>query len=497
VEYQSEIRDSQINELLEKVENQNYAKYLYELKLVNVRGFKDEAVHFDFPVTALIGPNGGGKTTVLGAASCAYKETKPGRFFSKSGLYDNSMQNWKIEYKIIDKANSPKGLITRTSTFTSLKWTRDNLLSRETHIFGVNRTVPASERAELKKCANTRFAVPADQIVPIGENICNCVEKILDKNIDNFSSIKIARNGKITLLSGLTDDGLTYSEFHFGAGESSIIRMVIEIEGCQDYSLILIEEIENGLHPLATIRLVEYLIEVAARKKLQVIFTTHSNDALIPLPHKAIWVALNNKLFPGKLDIRSLRAINGQVSSQLVVFVEDLFAQKWIEAILNSSEEFAQGSVEVHAMHGDGTAVEITKSHNRNPAIDKPAICFLDGDSMQAEDAAESIYRLLGEMPESYIFLKIKDDIDDILGELTVALHKPYELQDKVKQVLDDVWRTNRDRHLLYSQIGKRLGFISEEVVRSAFLNLWCQHNKSEVESILTLVREKLVQDIN
>lgn len=69
--------------------------------------------------------------------------------------------------------------------------------------------------------------------------------------------------------------------------------MVSQIEKCDENALILIEEIENGLHPLAVRRLVEYLIDVAIRRKAQVIFTTHSEEVLIPLPAKAIWVCAN------------------------------------------------------------------------------------------------------------------------------------------------------------------------------------------------------------
>lgn len=89
--FKSEIRSSTINALLEKAANRSYGRYLAKLVLKHVRGFSNEPVSFDFPVTALIGPNGGGKTTILGAAGCAYKSVAPKRFFSKSGKYDESM----------------------------------------------------------------------------------------------------------------------------------------------------------------------------------------------------------------------------------------------------------------------------------------------------------------------------------------------------------------------------------------------------------------------
>jgi predicted ATPase len=73
--------------------------------------------------------------------------------------------------------------------------------------------------------------------------------------------------------AGCTND---YSQFQFGAEEASIIDMFSKIKEASDNALILIEEIENGLHPLATEKMVEYLIDVANRKKSKLIFTIRS-----------------------------------------------------------------------------------------------------------------------------------------------------------------------------------------------------------------------------
>lgn len=107
----SEIRQSKLSSLSERVRRHNYAKYLLSVQLSKVRGFSGARVSFDFPVTALVGPNGGGKSTVLGAAACAYKDVKPGTFFPKSSIGDNSMSEWSIEYELIDKSINESAIV--------------------------------------------------------------------------------------------------------------------------------------------------------------------------------------------------------------------------------------------------------------------------------------------------------------------------------------------------------------------------------------------------
>ncbi|MEY4354519.1 MAG: hypothetical protein RLZZ609_2760 [Cyanobacteriota bacterium] len=489
--FQSEIRNSTINGLLEKAMGRNYGQYLAKVVLKQVRGFQNEPVSFDFPVTALIGPNGGGKTTILGAAGCAYKHVSPKRFFAKSGKYDETMQDWSIEYEIIDRELSKKDSIRRTASFRNQRWNRE-APERKVLIFGVGRTVPANERPELGRCASNSFAVPDANIMKLTEPVRQAVSRILGKDVQGFTSLRVDPKGRVTLLAGLTKDGKSYSEFHFGAGESSIIRMVSEIEVVDEQALILIEEIENGLHPVATVRMVEYLVDAAERKKLQAIFTTHSNDALKPLPSKAIWVATQDRIFQGKLDIHSLRAITGQVDASLVIFVEDPFAKLWVEAILRQAGEIAIDHIQVHGMEGDGTAVSMNRYHRLDPSSGVPSVCLIDGDSKQSESTKDDVFRLPGQSPESYVFDEVLRCWDSFGGKLSVALLQRYEQSEQVLRVCQGVRTTNIDPHLLFNQIGERLGLITKETVATAFANIWAQAYPEAVSSLLGQFKSKL-----
>ena len=272
--------------------------------------------------------------------------------------------------------------------------------------------------------------------------------------------------------------------------------MLTKIENAPDQTLILIEEIENGLHPVATIHLVEYLIEVAERKKVQVIFTTHSNEAIQPLPPKAVWVATQDRIFQGKLDVRSLRAITGQIETKAIVFVEDQFATTWVEAILRQTLDFPIDHVQVHAMSGDGTAVAMNKYHNANPAIQTPSICIIDGDSHQSESEADRVYRLPGEAPESYVFDTVVEEWPQIGGKLSVAVLSRYEDSNKVLDICKSVRRQNMDPHLLFAQVGEQLGLVPEPTVSAAFANIWAQVYPNEAMDLVRAVR-KIVPELS
>ena len=484
--YKSEIRHSQISKLSDKCRKLNYGAYLYKVGLIKCRAFSNQLITFDFPVTALIGPNGGGKTTILGACALIYDTISPRQFFTRNRQLDQEMRNWSITYDLIDRSKNKMDIVKRTASFSKEKWYRD-AVHREVRFFGISRTLPAVERKDLSKFTNKNVVFHM-----LGTDAALHISKILGKDVSNYSVIQTDHYGNITLLSGQTSDGASYSEFHFGAGESSIIKMVIGIESISDQGLILIEEIENGLHPLATARLVDYLIDVADRKNVQVIFTTHSEYAIAPLPAEAVWAAVDGTAIQGKLDIHSLRSLTGEISSKLVIYTEDTFAKRWVEAIIRSDSNIAIDAIEVYAMGGDGTAVKANKYHNLDPSNAVKSVCIIDGDSKQSENSEDGVYRLPGEAPEMHIFDEIIDKLDECAGILSVRFMREFRDSEEIKKTIRSISHTNRDHHLLFSQIGEAVGFVDESIIISAFLSTWCEKYKEEVAKILDLIRSDL-----
>lgn len=491
----SEIRHSELVKLRERVSKRSYASYLLGMKLIKLRAYRDAAIRFDFPVTALVGPNGGGKTTVLGAAALIFESVPPRRFFAKSGKYDASMKDWKVEYELWEKDSKKptSSLAARTASYPKEKWNRD-AIKRGVLLFGVTRTIPASERKDLTSFMGGSFK-GSDETVLSKETI-EAVEKILGKEAKNYLLVAARKGGLKNLYAATTPSGDAYSEFHFGAGEASVIRIVADIEKSPDETLILIEEIENGLHPVATKRLVEYLIKVAQRKSCQVIFTTHSNDALVPLPDDAVWACANGDLTQGKLDVNALRTLTGEVKASFAVFVEDAFGHQMALAALR--EYHRREGVEllglaVHAVGGQGNASKLTRAHNDNPSIDFKAMAILDGDMQRYVDHDNLIVAFPGTAaPELHVAHAVESKLEIIAPRLALNLNLPSSQQGRVAEAVRNRIRKNQDPHVLFEQIGEDLDFIGGEAVERAFLTQWAEQFPEEVSAIFDPVKKYL-----
>lgn len=481
----SEIRQSQLSVLAERVRRSNYSHYLRTIRLIRVRGFSGAQVSFDFPVTALVGPNGGGKSTVLGAAACAYKAIKPGLFFPKSSIGDSSMSEWSIEYDLIDKSQNTNSTIRRSSVFRQLKWVRGDVATRSVSYFGIRRTVPAGERSEFKKLMRPSYS-HTSPLQPIPIEAARQIEHILGRPVGDFLRTFVGSNDSFHVGK---NRGSEYSEFHFGAGESSIIRIVTDIELLPESSLILIEEIENGLHPVATRRLVEYLVSAAERRRIQAIFTTHSDEALDVLPNEAVWSCLDGDTQQGKLSIKALRAISGKIDTAVAIFTEDNFGRFIVEAIVREYLGDRYDQIEVHAVSGDGNAKRIHQNRLDDPSARHKSLCVIDGDSQQIEDHAGGVFRLPGQQPETQVFNDIYSGLNNNIALLTVSLQLPPTKQDFVREIVEDVCSTNRDAHVIFNQIGIKLGFVPEEIVKGAFVNLWIRERQTDFEALVERIR--------
>ena len=183
--YKSEIRPSQIQKLLEKSRKLHYEQYLYKVGLVKCRAFVNQTITFDFPVTALIGPNGGGKTTILGACALTYDSVSPRQFFTRNRQLDQEMKNWSITYDLVDRSKNKTDVVKRTASFSREKWYRD-AVHRDVRFFGISRTLPAVERKDLSRFTNKNVVFSSDKIHTLSPEAASHISKILGRDVSDY-----------------------------------------------------------------------------------------------------------------------------------------------------------------------------------------------------------------------------------------------------------------------------------------------------------------------
>ena len=104
-----------------------------------------------------------------------------------------------------------------------------------------------------------------------------------------YSEVVDLSSGNKKLLFAAQEGGAFYSELHMAAGERAILRLAQEIAQLRG-ALVLIDEVEAGLHPWVQQLLMLHLQQLALRNALQIIVTSHSPVVLDAVP-------LNGRIF--------------------------------------------------------------------------------------------------------------------------------------------------------------------------------------------------------
>ncbi|MET3512422.1 putative ATPase [Pseudacidovorax sp. 1753] len=138
----------------------------------------------------------------------------------------------------------------------------------------------------------------------LAEDEVKQISRILGRDYESARIIRhsLYLGNRAQDLSVIFQRGLLYSEAFAGSGEVAAVSAVVQVLAAEPYSLILLDEPETSLHPGAQRALLRFLLEQIKEKKHQIVLSTHSGEFLSGLPHEAIKVFEDN----GKMQTRIL-----------------------------------------------------------------------------------------------------------------------------------------------------------------------------------------------
>lgn len=477
---------------------------LDKVSFTRLKGLHNVEISFvDKPVTAIFGVNGCGKTTVLHALACLYRPD------SSIGEKNYFTRFFKRENGVSWKGSKLEAHFCINGTVQSRKyakagdrWTpRSNQRPQRDVVFiGISSCVPDIEQITPTL---TSFAMGADENVQRREQILRAASAIMNYDYNNYSKVschkkkykKVARSG-----AG------SYSSLAMGAGEQRLFNILEILYSLPAYSLFLMDELDLTLHTSALMKLVDEMVNVARRKHLQIVFTTHREELALrnDINIRHIWKTANsNDTFV--LDHTSpdcLRRLTGRMEKQLEVYVEDDLAEYIARQVVRDKgllpyTSFLRfGAIENAFVVAAGCDIQEDDSYNK--------LFVMDGDKYRTEDeritqmqrcysgneaerdarrrrALSHIKQFAlpeGEQPEHYLWTRLKQTTNDLA---TLAQEIMAVADDKHAYLYDVQMKSGESRDAFLTRL---TDILSKEVFWTDYvseLSTWLDERKNEL----------------
>ena len=416
--------------------------FLSEIRLDGIRGFNNLRVVFDYPVSVIAGGNTTGKSTVLFAAACAYKVPEAGvRDYVPSTLFPDYRPKLGGREDVRQVVTIEFNYLTLDGPL-SMRWRRGKGWNRS-FLGRKNASQPErqlylrtlsnlSNPSEVRSVLNMSRLKSQPEETPLTAAQIEFAHQMLPFR---YSEVVDLSDGKKNLLFASQEGGAAYSELHMAAGERAILRLSQEITQLNG-ALILIDEVEAGLHPWVQQLLMLHLQQLALRNDLQIIVTSHSPVVLDSVP-------LNGRIFldrddaSGEVVVRPAyrdliqNALYGRSNEALKLLCEDEIAESILEGVLDYL--LPQERIKWESVHiGRDTGADEFPMHARSLSKFgqlQDTVFILDGDQRGGEIEGKiqgaagpavniSILFLPGrESPESWMWDRLKDIRSDVVIE--------------------------------------------------------------------------------
>lgn len=330
--------------------------FLERVTISGIRGMNQLRIPFLFPVSVIAGQNASGKSTVLFALACAYKVPgKKVRENSPSALFpDFSPQSSDLPSDdrsktiILDYGyrhdNADEGL--------SMRWRRGKSWNRS--FFGRQGASQPERQIYLRTLSSMSnpsevrgfLSLHKKSSISVNEvdaNLVRFAEQILPFRYEQLISINNVAGRKFNFLfarqekQSSEETGASYSEFHMSGGERAVLHLSMEISKLQN-ALVLIDEVETGLHPHAQEKLMLQLQRLAFNNNLQIVVTTHSSVILNSVPMDArIFLERTESSVERKEPYKDLvqSALYGRVHDTLSVLCEDEISESILLGVMD------------------------------------------------------------------------------------------------------------------------------------------------------------------
>jgi predicted ATPase len=401
--------DVEVNTIRTQFLAGQWPQFLETIAISGLRGWTGQTVNFTFPVTAIVGENGTGKSTVLKCAACGYENAERAKRFFPSSFFVET--HWDRISGIVLDYRIKRGTQVRTYKITkpSKRWrVPDDMPERNVFLLDIARTLPLDASVGYAKIARQAAAEVSSTLidVPFRERLSHILGR--DYRNARFAVSDADARREVGLLEREWGE---VSQFHQGAGEDATLDLFRVIQGIPEYSIVIIDELEASLHPRAQRRLTRFLLWLSRQKRAQIILSTHSPYVLEELPPEARILLLpgpaGTSIVYGVSTELAMTRIDEAVHPEAYVFVEDREAAILSREILASHTESAELLSRIAIIPvGPANVVQLLGSLAVDRRLPYRSVSVLDG----GEDVTRGCTSLPGVVaPERQVYEDLKN----------------------------------------------------------------------------------------
>lgn len=414
--------------------NDHTKALLRGIHLVNgeLRGLTPLNLPINFPIVAVAGKNGAGKSTILALACCAYHNRKDGYRLPKRKITYYTFSDFFVQHP---EELSPQGIEIRydishnkwkkSETFPEgigIGWQRrtkkkggkwndyGDRVRRNVAFLGIDRIVPHAERSQSRS-----YSKAFKEAVQKGweDKVKETVGSILGKTYDSFRYLEYSKYNLPIVKVGNT----AYSGFNMGAGENALFEIFSVLYDCGEGALLVIDEIELGLHAEAQRKFVEKLKQACLELHAQVICTTHSKEIFERLPNDARYfvetVNGKTKILDSVSSEFAFSKLGGITGQELDVLVEDDVAKALVAAALPAQQRSRITITEIGS--ANCLARQLAATYLRDEK--SPVLAVFDGDQKKNEGTNVDHARKMAENPDEDFDGWVKERIEYLPGD--------------------------------------------------------------------------------
>ena len=464
--------------------NSGWQKRLETLEINGLRGWTGQRIDFNFPIIAICGENGSGKSTILQSACSVYFSPKRGDetpWFASDFFPDtpwDTIKDASIKYTVREGQKS----ITNSVRKPTDRW-RGNPArpKRDVVYIDLARIQPVSDRTGYLKLAKPT----------VKESSARSFEDVMVCRLSDIMGRSYAK-GKMAITDAdvkrsvpvVAISGKDISGFHLGAGEFTMTELLQKDP--PPFSLVLIDEVETSLHPRAQRRLIRDLAEICRQRELQIILTTHSPYVLEELPAEArgyiMTSGTDKQVVFGVSSDFAMTKMDEEIHPECDLYVEDDRAHLMLQEILLRFAPDLMGRFQIISFGAASVGQALGQMVNSN-RFPRPTLIFLDGDQAPAPGCL-----LLpgGDAPERVVFEALKRQQWTLLDSTTAR--EFADLADACNKAM-----TAADHHEWTSLAANKV-HLSSDTLWQAMCAEWAANclTKEDAAKIVNPIKEAL-----